>query len=89
MRHAALRIVLSPWMILVFLAVAWCPLFMADLVRVMRPDLDASYTTQAFAMGWMGITMICSLLAIVLSVVHLVRFFLRLFSRDGNGGLDL
>jgi heme/copper-type cytochrome/quinol oxidase subunit 2 len=66
------RGLLSPWIILLFLVIGWGPLFLADLVRYVRPDLNASYTPQAFAMGWLMITLWCSVLAIVLAVVHSV-----------------
>jgi hypothetical protein len=55
-------------MILLFVVVGWGPLFLADLVRSLRPDLNASYRPQAFAVGWMMITLCCSLLAVAFTV---------------------
>lgn len=69
----AWRAVLSPWMILVFLAVGWGPVFIAEFVRTARPDLSASYVPQAFAMGWIGITLCCSLFAAVYTVASLIK----------------
>jgi len=47
-------------MIAVLLIVAWAPQFIATLVWSARPELAASYGPQAFAMGWLGITLVCS-----------------------------
>ena len=60
-------------MILVALAIGWAPLFIAELVRQARPDLDAAYRPQAFGMAWMFVTVVCSLLALLLAAVHAVR----------------
>ena len=62
-------------MIVGLLAVAWGPLFVADLVRTSSPALDASYGPQGFGMAWMFVTLACTFLAIVAAVVHLIRFF--------------
>lgn len=72
------RAVLSPWMILVFLAVGWGPLFVADFVRTSRPDLSANYVPQAFAMGWLTITIRCSILAGVYIVGYAIRLIVML-----------
>ena len=68
---------LSAWMIVVFLALAWGPLFIAEYVRVTRPDLSASYQPQSFAMQWMRVTVLCSVLAIIYSVIGIVRLVSR------------
>jgi hypothetical protein len=82
------RVLLSPWTIGALLALGWGPIFVDDYVATVRPDLDAAYVTQGFAMGWMGVTVLCSLLAILLTIVYLVRFVLALagrLQRDRNG----
>lgn len=72
------RALLSFWMILVLLTVGWGPLFIAEFVRTARPDLNARYAPQAFAMGWMPITLSCSFLAVVYAVGHSIRLIFRL-----------
>ncbi|HXF27455.1 MAG TPA: hypothetical protein VN610_09280 [Bryobacteraceae bacterium] len=37
------KLITSPWMIAIFLTIAWGPLFVADFLRDARPGLDASY----------------------------------------------
>jgi hypothetical protein len=74
------RVIFSPWMIPALLVLAWFPLFIADFIR--EVNLVATYRLAAFAMGWMGITMLCSLGAIVLTVGHLIRLVFRLVQRD-------
>lgn len=83
------HIAAGPWMILVFLIVGWGPLFIADLVRAASPVLDAAYSPQAFGMAWMGITLLCSFLAIIFSVYHFIRFIFggRGNNDDGRMGL--
>jgi hypothetical protein len=76
----------SPWIIIAMLALGWGPLYVAEFIRRVRPDLDASYAPQAFGMGWMAITLLCSLVAGVLAVVHLIRFLMRLLGRSDHGG---
>jgi len=61
-------------MILVCIAVAWGPLFIAEWVRHARPDLNASYGPQGFAMAWMFITLWFSILAAALILVHVLRW---------------
>jgi hypothetical protein len=46
-------------------------------VREARPDLDAAYVPQHFALQWMNTTVRCSLLAILASIVWIVRYILR------------
>jgi hypothetical protein len=69
-------------MILILLMVGWLPLIIAEVARSARPDLDAGYRPQAFAMGWMGITVICSFLAAALFVAHLIWFIIRVFNKQ-------
>jgi hypothetical protein len=72
-------------MILLFVVVGWGPLFLADLGRSVRPDLNASYRPQAFAMGWMMITLYCSLLAVACTIGHAVRLVLAAGRRSARG----
>ena len=72
------RAVLSPWMILLFLAVGWGPVFIADFVRTSRADLSAHYVPQAFAMGWLPVTLHCSIWAGVYIVGHAIRLIVML-----------
>jgi hypothetical protein len=65
-------------MILVFLAVGWGPVFVADFVRTSRPDLSANYAPQAFAMGWLAITIRCSILAGVYTVGYAIWLIVML-----------
>jgi hypothetical protein len=65
-------------MILVFLAVGWGPVFIAEFVRTTRPDLSANYGPQAFAMGWLAITIHCSILAVVYTIGHAIRLIVML-----------
>ncbi len=69
-------------MILVALVIAWGPLVISDAVGVLRPDLDAAYVPQAFAMGWMGMTILFSAVAVVLAIMHGIFLIFRLFRRD-------
>jgi hypothetical protein len=79
----------SPWMILLFVAVGWGPVFLAELVRRARPDLDASYAPQAFAMGWLMVCLWCSVLAVAFAIGHTVRLIVtgarRFAQRRGSG----
>lgn len=63
----------SPWTILLLLTIGWAPLFFADLLRSVRPALNATYGPQAFAMSWLMITLWCSVLAVVLAIGHSIR----------------
>ena len=80
MRRKLIKVVSSFWLVVLFLAVGWGPLRVADLIREARPDLDASYALQHFAMQWMGTAAVCSLLAIAAAVVWVIRFILRRFA---------
>ena len=72
------RVLLSPWLILGLLVLGWVPVYVADWVRNARPDLDAAYTPQAFAMGWLGVCFFCSAGAITLAVFHGARIVVGL-----------
>ena len=80
MLRTLIRLASSFWLVVLFLAVGWGPAFLADLVREARPDLDASYAPQHFAMRWVNATALCSLLAVVAAVVWVIRFILRRFT---------
>jgi hypothetical protein len=67
-------------MIIVILLAGWGPLFVVDYIRVTRPDLDAAYVPQAIAMQWLPITVLCSVIAGALILVH---GFIFLFRRLG------
>jgi hypothetical protein len=79
MLQKLIKVISSFWLVVLLLAVGWGPAFVADLIREARPDLDASYAPQHFAMHWIGMTALCSLLAIVAAVVWVIRFFRRRF----------
>jgi hypothetical protein len=64
-------------LVVLLLAVGWGPIFLAESVREARPDLDAAYVPQHFALQWMNTTVRCSLLAILASIVWIVRYILR------------
>jgi hypothetical protein len=49
-------------MIVVLVIVGWGPIFIAEAVRRTSTDLDAAYRPQSFAMQWMLITVVCSIL---------------------------
>jgi hypothetical protein len=74
-----IRMASNFWLVVLFLAIGWGPLFVAEFVRTARPDLDASYVPQHFAMQWMRTAALFSLLAIVAAAVWVVRFVLRHF----------
>ena len=76
--RTALRAVLSPWMILVFLAIGWGPVFVADRVRMASPSLSERYVPQAFAMGWLVVTIKCSVAAGAFIVGHTIRLIVKL-----------
>jgi hypothetical protein len=69
----------SFWLVVLFLAVGWGPLWVADLARNASPDLDASYAPQHFAMEWIGKAAFCPLLAAVVTFVCVIRFILGRF----------
>jgi hypothetical protein len=81
-----LRILQSTWLIANVLAFGWGPLFVADQIRRLRPDLDASYTLQGFAMDWLPVTLRTTQLAILLVIAHcLASLFLHTRRRIGKG----
>jgi hypothetical protein len=76
----------GPRSILILLAVGWGPIFVADSIREMSSALDKSYKPQGFIMGWgLTITALSTLLAVVLCLVNIVRFFAHLASSDETG----
>jgi hypothetical protein len=79
MLRRLMRAASSFWLVVLFLAIGWGPLRVADLIREARPDLDASYALEHFAMRWIGVTASCSLLALVAAVVWVIRLILRRF----------
>lgn len=84
-----LRILSSAWMIAGFLAVGWGPLFVAEAVRRASPSLDADYQPQSFAMRWLLITMVCTILAMVFALAYALRLVvivLRGRHDDAAGG---
>jgi len=74
-------IISSPWWILVFLGIAWGPVFVADFVRVAYPRLDASYEPQTFAINWLPILSVCTSAALTLFLLHGVRFLVFVVRR--------
>jgi hypothetical protein len=74
-------------MIIVLLVMGWGPLFIAEFIRHARPDLDAS--SEGFGMAWgMGITVLCSFLAVILAVIHAIRLVVGWLGGNGHGGLE-
>jgi hypothetical protein len=72
------RILVSPWMIPVFLVIGWGPAFVGDWVKVMRPDPDFDAEYIHYLMQWIVITELCSIIAFALILVHAFRFLYRL-----------
>lgn len=79
----------GPRKILVLFLVGWGPQFAAEVAWAILSDKAANFRPQAFAMAWMVITVVCTLLAIALSVFYLVRHFLGGSENDTPGGLGL
>jgi len=77
-KKAFWRILLSPWMILVFLVIGWGPTFVGDWVRVLRPDPDFVSGYIHYLMQWIVITKLCSIIAFALILVHAFGFLYRL-----------
>ena len=76
------RAVLNPWMSVILPTVGWGPLFIAEFIREISPELDKSYGPQRFLMGWgLTVTVLCSFLAFIVLVVNVVR----LIARKGSG----
>jgi hypothetical protein len=77
------KLLLSPWCwVGTFLAVGWAPLFIADFVRGARPDLDGAYLPQAFAIAWMPVTALFSILAFVVTLSQVIRLAVKSRSSD-------
>jgi len=78
-------------MILLSLVAGWGPVFLAELVREARPDLDARYVPQAFAMGWIVVSLWCSVLAVAPAIGHGIRpivLFVMQSVQRHTGGTD-
>lgn len=69
-----LKVVSSPWMIIVLLLIGWGPLLVCDIVRLAHPDFDAIH----FATEWIGMALVCSFLAVIFAVIHAIRFIVRM-----------
>lgn len=80
MLRKLIKVLSSFWLVVLFVAVGWGPALVADLLREALPVLDASYGLQDFAMHWMDMTALCSLLAVVAAVIWVIRFFRRRFA---------
>jgi hypothetical protein len=80
-KAALWRVLSSAWMIVVLVIVGWGPIFIAEAVRRTSPELDAGYRPQSFAMQWMLITVLCSVLAILLVLVHALRLLFGVLRR--------
>jgi hypothetical protein len=78
------RIFLSPWLIVNVLAFGWGPLFVADQIRSIRPDLDAAYILQAIGMNWLIVTVRCTQLAILLALAQSLIWLCARARRDGK-----
>ena len=76
----------SFWVIVVLVTVGWGPIFIAEFVRRARPDLDANYIPQHFAMQWIRTTALCSFFAIAAALVWITRFILRHFAARSAQG---
>jgi len=72
------RVLVSPWMIVVVLAVGWGPALVADCVRVLQPDQNVIAECAHFVMHWIVITACCSVIALILILLHTFTFFFRL-----------
>jgi len=83
-RPSLQSVVSSPWMILVALIIGWGPQFIADVVRVLRPDLDAKYVPEVISVSWLGMTILFSAVAVVLAIMHGIFLIFRLFRRDAE-----
>ena len=83
MRKLALwRILLTPWMIIVVLVVGWGPVFVADCVRARHSDPDLVAEYLHFVMQWLSITVLCSVIAGALTLVHGFIFLFRLLGNS-------
>src|SRR5260370_16715040 len=76
MLRKLIKVLSSFWLVVLFVAVGWGPALVADLLREALPVLDASYGLQGFAMHWMDMTALCSLLSAISPVILLLLFFL-------------
>ena len=76
------RILLSRWAIGALLTVAWGPLFVMDIIRGYRPDLNDNLVP--WAMGWLGICWLCTLAAGMLILANVIRWAAGLIGRMIN-----
>ena len=77
-----------PRIIMFLLVLGWGPAFIAEAVRNARPDLDAAYVPQHYALAWIRVTAWCSLLAVVAGVIWAVRALFRRFWTAEKVGLN-
>ena len=76
--RAVRRALGSPWMILGLFAFAWVPIFIADFVRLARPDLAANSIPQGYGKQWLGVTAVFSGFGVMAAFIHAVRFVIWL-----------
>lgn len=76
------RVLWHPVWIAVAFGIAWGPIFIADIVRIASPALNAAYLPQWFAMRWLPITVLASLVGVLLLVLHAIRLGLSLLKRS-------
>jgi len=74
---------LSAWWIVIFVAIGWGPLVIADSLLKVFPALDKNYAVSAFGMSW-GLTVAlgCTGLSGLSSVCQLIRLFSYLLIRN-------
>lgn len=72
------RAVVSFWAIVSLVSIGWMPVFIAEMVRMSSPALDAAYKPQAFAMHWIPITVLCSLGAMLWLIALAVQLVVTL-----------
>lgn len=75
------KIICSPWTVLTLLALGWGPIFVAECIRQMRPDLDRAYAPQGFAMAWLGVCFFCTFGVAILLLFHAIRLLRRVMGR--------
>ena len=74
-----MKLVSSFWLVVFFLALGWGPAFVAELLR--SPGHEASFAAQHFVMRWLGITVRCTLLALIAGAIWVARFVIGRFRR--------